>query len=142
MHNVLLIEDNPGDARLIREMISEDERAPFTVHAADRLAAGLEHLSAGETALVILDLSLPDSHGLDTFSKVYAHSPAVPIIVLTGNDDDSLALSAGKGGAQDYPGEGRPGPEPPPRSMHPSIERKRHHGQLRHPANHDSPTRP
>src|SRR5437773_2310301 len=102
MHNVLLIEDNPGDARLIREMIAEDPRAPFTVHAADRLAKGLEHLSAGETALVILDLTLPDSHGLDTFAKVYAHSPAVPIIVLTGNDDDALALSAVKAGAQDY----------------------------------------
>ena len=94
LHNVLLIEDNPGDARLIREMIAEDPRAPFTVHFADRLAKGLEQLSAGETALVILDLALPDSSGLDTFAKVYAHSPAVPIIVLTGNDDDSLALSA------------------------------------------------
>jgi len=61
VHNVLLIEDNPGDARLIREMIAEDPRAPFTIHFADRLAKGLEQLSAGEMALVILDLSLPDS---------------------------------------------------------------------------------
>ena len=91
MHKVLLIEDNPGDARLIREMVAE---APFTMHCADRLAKGLEHLSATETALVILDLTLPDSMGLDTFAKVYAHAPAVPIIVLTGNDDDALALSA------------------------------------------------
>ena len=52
-HKVLLIEDNPGDARLIREMIAEDPRAPFTVHFADRLAKGLEHLSAGEIALII-----------------------------------------------------------------------------------------
>src|SRR2546425_7516748 len=109
MHNVLLIEDNPGDARLIREMIAEDPRAPFTVHFADRLAKGLEHLSAGETALVILDLSLPDSFGLDTFTKVYTHAPAVPIIVLTGNDDDPLALSAGEGRAagvfvEEWPG--------------------------------------
>src|SRR4051794_5542348 len=142
MHKVLLIEDNPGDARLIREMIAEESGAAFEIEFAPRLAQGLERLSAGGIGLVLLDLSLPDSMGLDTFAKVYAHSPAVPIIVLTGTDDDSLALSAGKGGAQDYPGEGRPGPEPPPRSMHPSIERKRHHGQLRHPANHDSPTRP
>src|SRR4051812_49624528 len=140
MHNVLLIEDNPGDARLIREMISEDERAPFTVHAADRLAAGLEHLSAGETALVILDLSLPDSHGLDTFSKVYAHSPAVPIIVLTGNDDDALALSAVKGGAQDYLVKSRLDRELLLRSMHYSIERKRYQVQLEHQANYDALT--
>src|SRR3989442_13822075 len=102
MHNVILIEDNPGDARLIREMIAEDPRAPFTVHFADRLAKGLEHLSAGETALVILDLSLPDSFGLDTFTKVYTHAPAVPVLGLTGNAHDALALSAGEGGGAEY----------------------------------------
>jgi len=140
MHNVLLIEDNPGDARLIREMIAEDPRTPFTLHYADRLAKGLEHLSGGETALVILDLSLPDSHGLDTFAKVYAHSPAVPIIVLTGNDDDSLALSAVKGGAQDYLVKARLDRELLLRSMHYSIERKRYQVQLEHQANYDALT--
>ena len=140
MHNVLLIEDNPGDERLIREMIGEDPRAPFTLHCADRLATGLEHLSAGETALVILDLALPDSHGLDTFSKVYAHSPAVPIIVLTGNDDDSLALSAVKGGAQDYLVKNRLDRELLLRSMHYSIERKRYQVQLERQANYDALT--
>jgi len=140
LHNVLLIEDNPGDARLIREMIGEDARAPFAVHAADRLAKGLEHLSAGETALVILDLTPPDSNGLDTFAKVYAHSPAVPIIVLTGNDDDSLALSAVKGGAQDYLVKNRLDRELLLRSMHYSIERKRYQVQLERQANYDALT--
>src|SRR5437762_2807513 len=140
MHNVLLIEDNPGDARLIREMIAEDPRAPFTVHFADRLAKGLEHLSAGETALVILDLSLPDSFGLDTFTKVYTHAPAVPIIVLTGNDDDALALSAVKGGAQDCLVKSRLDRELLLRSMHYSIERKRYQVQLEHQANYDALT--
>ena len=140
MHNVLLIEDNPGDARLIREMIAEDQRVPFTIHSADRLAAGLEHLSAGETTLVILDLSLPDSMGLETFAKVYAHSPAVPIIVLTGNDDDSLALSAVKAGAQDYLVKSRLDRELLLRSMHYSIERKRYQVQLEHQANYDALT--
>src|SRR2546428_13069929 len=111
MHNVLLIEDNPGDARLIREMIAEDPRAPFTVHFADRLAKGLEHLSAGETALGILDLSLPDSFGLDTFTKVYTHAPAVPIIVLTRNGADPPALSAGEGGPAAPSGQEPPRPE-------------------------------
>src|SRR5690242_214346 len=121
-------------------MIAEDERAPFTVHSADRLAKGLEHLSAGETALVILDLSLPDSHGLDTFAKVYAHSPAVPIIVLTGHDDDALALSAVKAGAQDYLVKSRLDRELLLRSMHYSIERKRYQVQLEHQANYDALT--
>ena len=140
MHNVLLIEDNPGDARLIREMVAEDPRTAFTIHYADRLAKGLEHLSGGATALVILDLSLPDSHGLDTFAKVYAHSPAVPIIVLTGNDDDALALSAVKGGAQDYLVKSRLDRELLLRSMHYSIERKRYQVQLEHQANYDALT--
>jgi diguanylate cyclase (GGDEF)-like protein len=138
--NVLLIEDNPGDARLIQEMIAEDPRTAFAVHCADRLGKGLEHLSAGETSLVILDLSLPDSHGLDTFAKVYAHSPAVPIIVLTGNDDDSLALSAVKGGAQDYLVKSRLDRELLLRSMQYSIERKRYQVQLEHQANYDALT--
>src|SRR5438874_5862600 len=121
-------------------MIAEDPRAPFTIHYADRLAKGLEHLSAGETVLVILDLSLPDSHGLDTFAKVYAHSPAVPIIVLTGHDDDALALSAVKGGAQDYLVKSRLDRELLLRSMHYSIARKRYQVQLEHQANYDALT--
>jgi diguanylate cyclase (GGDEF)-like protein len=141
MHNVLLIEDNPGDARLIEEMIREDPDAPFTLHYVDRLSQGLEHLSSnGETGLVLLDLSLPDSMGLETFSRVYAHSPTVPIIVLTGNDDQNTALSAVKGGAQDYLVKGRLDRELLLRSMHYSIERKRYQVQLEHQANYDALT--
>src|SRR3954453_18963336 len=140
MHNVLLIEDNPGDARLIREMIAEDPRAPFTIHFADRLAKGLEQLSAGEITLIILDLSLPDSYGLETFTKVYTHAPAVPIIVLTGHDDDALALSAVKAGAQDYLVKSRLDGELLLRSMNYSIERKRYQVQLEHQANYDALT--
>jgi diguanylate cyclase (GGDEF)-like protein len=140
MNKVLLIEDNPGDARLIQAMIEEEEGAPFELHFADRLANGLEHLSGGETALVLLDLSLPDSFGLETFAKVYAHSPTVPIIVLTGNDDQKVALSAVKSGAQDYLVKGRLDRELLLRSMHYSIERKRYQVQLEHQANYDSLT--
>src|ERR1044071_9002952 len=114
-------------------MIREDPATPFHLHCADRLSLGLEHLSAGQTGLVLLDLSLPDSFGLETFSKVYAHSPTVPIIVLTGNDDQMLALSAVKGGAQDYLVKGRLDRELLLRSMHYSIERNRNllHDRLR-----------
>ncbi|HEX6265278.1 MAG TPA: EAL domain-containing protein [Burkholderiales bacterium] len=140
MHNVLLIEDNPGDARLIREMIAEEPGAPFRLSCAERLAQGLEHLTAGGTGLVLLDLSLPDSFGLETFARVYAHSPMVPIIVLTGNDDQTVALSAVKSGAQDYLVKGRLDRELLLRSMQYSIERKRYQVQLEHQANYDALT--
>jgi diguanylate cyclase (GGDEF)-like protein len=140
LHNVLLIEDNPGDARLICEMIAEDPDVPFHVSCAERLAQGLERLAAGGTGLVLLDLSLPDSFGLETFAKVYAHSPTVPIIVLTGNDDQTLALSAVKSGAQDYLIKGRLDRELLLRSMQYSIERKRYQVQLEHQANYDALT--
>ncbi|HYX65311.1 MAG TPA: EAL domain-containing protein [Burkholderiales bacterium] len=140
MEKVLLIEDNPGDARLIQEMIGDEPDAPFIVHVADRLAAGLERLSTSDTSLVILDLSLPDSFGIETFAKVYAHSPAVPIIVLTGNDDDALALAAVKHGAQDYLVKSRLERELLVRSMRYSIERKRYQVELEHQANYDALT--
>ncbi|MFL6572544.1 MAG: putative bifunctional diguanylate cyclase/phosphodiesterase [Burkholderiales bacterium] len=140
MHKVLLIEDNPGDARLIREMIAEESGAPFEIECAPRLAQGLERLSAGGIGLVLLDLSLPDSMGLDTFAKVYAQSPAVPIIVLTGTDDNNLALAAVKRGAQDYLVKGRLDRELLLRSMQYAIERKRYQLQLEHQANYDALT--
>jgi diguanylate cyclase (GGDEF)-like protein len=140
MLDVLLIEDNPGDARLIRDMVAEDPDAPFELHCVERLAQGLERLSAGGTDLVLLDLSLPDSLGLETFAKVYAHSPTVPIIVLTGNADANTALSAVKSGAQDYLLKGRLDRDLLLRSMQYSIERKRYQVQLEHQANYDALT--
>jgi diguanylate cyclase (GGDEF)-like protein len=144
LHKVLLIEDNPGDARLIREMLAEDPEAPFQLHFAERLAHGLELITkageAGSLALVLLDLSLPDSFGLETFAKVYAQAPQVPIIVLTGNDDQTVALSAVKSGAQDYLVKSRLDRELLLRSMQYSIERKRYQVQLEHQANYDALT--
>jgi diguanylate cyclase (GGDEF)-like protein len=137
---VLLIEDNPGDARLIREMVSEHPQPPFQIHWARRLAAGLERLAQGDTALVLLDLSLPDSLGLETFAKVYAHAPTVPIIVLTGNDDHDLALKAVKSGAQDYLVKARLDRELLLRAMRYAIERKRYQLQLERQANYDALT--
>jgi diguanylate cyclase (GGDEF)-like protein len=140
MDSVLLIEDNPGDARLIREMLAEEPAAPFEIRCAERLSKGLEALAAGDTRLVLLDLSLPDSHGLETFAKVYAHSPRIPIIVLTGNDDQELALSAVKTGAQDYLVKGKLDRELLLRAMQYSIERKRYQEELERQANYDGLT--
>ncbi len=83
--NILLIEDNPGDVRLVREMLAEKVGRLFDVQAVDRLATGLAHLAAGGIDVMLLDLALSDSQGLDTFAKVRAHAPKVPIVVLTGS---------------------------------------------------------
>jgi diguanylate cyclase (GGDEF)-like protein len=137
---VLLIEDNPGDIRLIREMLTEGEDGLFELDCVGRLSQGLEYLATRGTGVVLLDLSLPDSYGFDTFLKVYAHSPKVPIIVLTGNDDQTIALSAVKTGAQDYLVKGKLDRELLLRSMQYSIERKRYQEQLEYQANYDALT--
>src|SRR6266852_2533433 len=137
---VLLIEDNPGDVRLIREMLAEGEDALFELACVGRLSQGLEYLATRSASLVLLDLSLPDSYGFDTFLKVYAHSPKVPIIVLTGYDDQTVALSAVKTGAQDYLVKGKLDRELLLRSMQYSIERKRYQEQLEFHANFDALT--
>ncbi len=137
---VLLIEDNPGDARLIREMLAEGEDVLFELACVGRLSQGLEYLATRSTSLVLLDLSLPDSYGFDTFLKVYAHSPKVPIIVLTGHDDQTVALSAVKTGAQDFLVKGKLDRELLVRSIQYSIERKRYQEQLEYQANYDALT--
>jgi FixJ family two-component response regulator len=121
-------------------MIAEDPDAPFEMHCAERLSHGLDFLASRPAGLVLLDLSLPDSLGLETFAKVFAHSPAVPIIVLTGTDDSTVALQAVKGGAQDYLVKGKLDRELLVRSMQYSIERKRYQVQLEHQANYDALT--
>jgi DNA-binding NarL/FixJ family response regulator len=138
--SVLLIEDNPGDVRLIREMLADDPAQPFTLTHADRLSAGIEKLSHKPADLVLLDLSLPDSHGIETFSKIYAHSPKVPIIVLSGNDDQQLALYAVKSGAQDYLVKGKIDSALLMKAMQYSIERKRYQEELERQANYDALT--
>jgi PAS domain S-box-containing protein len=99
---VLLIEDNPGDVRLIREMLAESKDIVFHLESADNLGAGMEQLAEVQVDLILLDLSLPDSQGIETFHKAYAQASGVPIVVLSGSDDEELAMSAVQAGAQDY----------------------------------------
>ncbi len=103
---VLLVEDNPNDARLIRAMLADAPTAnqiapPFEVEWVQQLAAALAGLPTGFQA-VLLDLALPDSRGLDTFVRLHNHAPRLPIIVLTGLDDAAVAVQAVRQGAQDY----------------------------------------
>src|SRR5512132_3068200 len=121
-------------------MIAEDPEAPFELHCTERLSHGLDFLEHRRPGLVLLDLSLPDSLGIETFAKVFAHSPAVPIIVLTGTDDHIVALKAVQGGAQDYLVKGKLDRELLMRSMQYSIERKRYQVQIEHQANYDALT--
>jgi glutamate dehydrogenase (NAD(P)+) len=98
---VLLIEDSPVDTRLIRGMLAKAKGAVFEVENAERLADGLQRLGQGGIDVVLLDLLLPDSEGMDTFHRV-RESNSVPIVVLTGTDDLSQAAKAVEEGAQSY----------------------------------------
>ena len=121
----LLIEDNIGDSRLIREMLSEAKDVPFDLKYADRLEAGLEQLGWGGIDVVLLDLGLPDSQGLETLGKTYALAPEVPIVVLTGLDDEILGVQAVNRGAQDYLTKGQVDKNLLVRTIRYAIERKR-----------------
>src|SRR5438093_6592805 len=100
--HILLVEDNPGDARLMKEYLSEPAEVVFALEHVSTLAAGIERLSRPGIDLVLLDLSLPDCSGLETFSRVSDKAPEVPIIVLSGQDDESLAMQTVHEGSQDY----------------------------------------
>jgi sigma-B regulation protein RsbU (phosphoserine phosphatase) len=99
---VLLVEDNPGDAVLIRDMLGESREARFELTRVDCLAAAQRALAEGSFGLVLLDLSLPDSRGLDTFRALRQTNPRMPLVVLTGLDDEAQAVQAVQDGAQDY----------------------------------------
>jgi signal transduction histidine kinase/DNA-binding NarL/FixJ family response regulator len=99
---VLLIEDNPGDARYIRELLDEGVAATFNLDHADRLSVGLERLQAPGVDVVLLDLLLPDSAGLETFRAVHAAAREIPVVALSELNDEALALEAVHEGAQDY----------------------------------------
>jgi signal transduction histidine kinase len=123
---ILLIEDNPGDARLIREMLTEvTHAAPPQLSRADRLAAGIAALAKDGADVVLLDLSLPDASGIDTFRRLQAKAPELPIVVLSGLDDESVAIRAVQGGAQDYLVKGHVDGPTLLRSVRYAIERKR-----------------
>jgi PAS domain S-box-containing protein len=121
---ILLIEDNPGDARLVQEILKQvGDKSIFQV--AEYLEHGLQLLTSQDIDVVLLDMNLPDSRGLDTLTKLQNQHPLIPIVVMTSNDDAGLATQAVRLGAQDYLVKGKVEGELLRRSLAYAIERKR-----------------
>jgi signal transduction histidine kinase len=98
---VLLVEDNPGDADLVRLRLVES-KSDVHVNCVPRLSDALACLEAETPSLVLLDLNLPDSHGAETFRRIMRKAPNVPVVILSGQDDEALAIKAVHQGVQDY----------------------------------------
>jgi diguanylate cyclase (GGDEF)-like protein len=137
---VLAVEDNPGDAVLVREMLREADPTGFDLVHARTLAGGMDVLVAAGADCVLLDLSLPDAEGLDALAQVQNVSLDVPVIVLSGRSDERLAVRAVQEGAQDYLIKGQVDARLLARAINYAIERKRVEVELAHQALHDALT--
>ena len=122
--SILLVEDNSGDKRLISEMLAEANNAAFDVKYADRLEAAIGYLGQNEADVILLDLGLPDSQGLETLRKTYAQVSETPIVVLTGLNDEMIGVQAVNEGAQDYLIKGQVDAHLLSRTIRYAIERK------------------
>ena len=120
---ILLVEDNAGDARLIREMFSTEKPGSYEITHLPRLGLALEHLNSAEIDIVLLDLSLPDGEGLDNVRRVHSLAPHIPLVVITGRDDDNTVAEAMTVGAQDYLVKGQIETRALPRALRHAIER-------------------
>ena len=121
--HVLLIEDNQGDADLVRLRLVEGE-PQVRVECVSRLSDALECLSKETPSLVLLDLNLPDSRGADTFRKIMDKAPNVPVVILSGQDDEALAMKAVHQGVQDYLVKGDVSSKQLERAMRYAVERQ------------------
>ena len=122
---VLLIEDDEGHARLIYKYLSKARNIFFDTNRADLMSAGFEFLDKNKVDVILSDLGLPDSIGVETFRKLHSRCPDIPVIVLTALDDESTALSAMQSGAQDYLVKGQIDTIQLVRSIRYAIERQR-----------------
>jgi putative two-component system response regulator len=127
----LLVEDNKADVDLIRDMLSETEPAGFAMGTVSRLSEALSRLKDGPIDIVLLDLGLPDSIGLQTFRKLREAAPDIPIVVLTGNTDQQMAIAAVREGAQDYLVKGEINASLLTRSVRYAVERIRSQQKLK-----------
>ena len=128
---ILVVEDNPDDAYLVRLALSDHKNRSFELLFADNLSSGLEYLSTGGVDAVLLDLGLPDSQGFAGLARIKSHSPRVPIVVLTGSSNGDRAREAIRSGAQDFVVKGEPGFESLLRSVTYAVERSRAATEIR-----------
>lgn len=134
---LLLIEDNPLDAKLFQRLLDRSSRASYKVEFAGTLADAFEFLeTSGDVDAIVIDLNLPDSQGLDTFRAVRLKYPNLPLIVLTADDDERIALKAVQAGAQDYIVKGDLSPVFLGRAIRYAIERQSAETKI-HQLNHD-----
>ncbi|MFQ5561655.1 MAG: response regulator, partial [Nitrospinota bacterium] len=99
---ILLIEDSVEDSALMEKILGRVRDAVFKLETRPSLATGLDCLNEGKVDLVLLDLNLPDSFGMETFMGLHSSHPQIPVILLTGHDDKETALKLVREGAQDY----------------------------------------
>ncbi|WP_455244150.1 diguanylate cyclase domain-containing protein [Petrachloros mirabilis] len=137
MISVLLIEDNDIDARLTQDLLSEWSVEEFQITHVKTLGDGISQLDTHRFDAILLDLSLPDAFGLPTIRHVNATNPSIPVVVLSGVTDQTLALQAVQQGAQDYLVKGQGHPELLARSVRYAIERKRSEERLTYLAQYD-----
>ncbi len=131
LKHVLVIEDNPGDARLVRGYLDERFGPACAVRQAATLAAGLDALRAEAADVVLLDLGLPDSQGLASFFAVQRAAPGTAVVILTGNDDQQLALQALGTGAEDSLAKADTDSVTLLRAMHHALQRRQFSAGLR-----------
>jgi len=137
---VLLVEDNPADVRLVREMFLDIDASEFELSVADTLHSALDVLAGYEFDVMLLDLSLPDSRGLNVITQILNHAPHLPIVILSGIDDAELSLQAVQAGAQDYLVKGQGDGNLLCRALRYAIERKRTQERLTYLAQYDQLT--
>jgi diguanylate cyclase (GGDEF)-like protein len=137
---VLLVEDNAGDARLLREMFRKENPNSFEMTHVSNMRDAVIHLAKGGVDIVLLDLGLPDTYGLESVQQAHAAAPGIPLIVLTGLDDEVLAAEAMKAGAQDYLIKGQVENRALPRALRHAIDRHRIQIETVYLAQHDAVT--
>src|SRR5215210_5161114 len=124
MTALLVVEDSPGDARLLREMFADDETKRTAMAHVSTMEEAERHLAANIVDIILLDLGLPDAHGLEAVHRANAAAPAIPLVVLSGLDDERLAIEALHVGAQDYLVKGQIDSRSLLRALRYAIERK------------------
>jgi diguanylate cyclase (GGDEF)-like protein/PAS domain S-box-containing protein len=124
IQTLLLIEDNPGDARLVREMFTEYGSSTAVLTYVECMSEAEEYLSAHTVDLILLDLGLSDAQGLEAVRRAHTAAPRVALVVLSGLDDESLAAQALQQGAQDYLIKGQIEPHMLLRALRYAVERK------------------